>query len=85
MAELTREQQVAFDEKLKDRALYRHTEVRLLARDGLKLSRLVWDRWHHLIRDQADLPRRIWRAISWAAVVKSIAANEIHQPSTAHR
>ncbi len=53
MAELTPEEQVAFDAKMKDRALFRHTEVRLLERYGLKLSRTVWDRWHHLIRHQA--------------------------------
>ena len=38
---------------MRERALYRHTEVRLLERYGLELSRPLWERWHHLIRHRA--------------------------------
>jgi hypothetical protein len=40
--ELTPEEQVPFDAKMQDRAFYRHTEVRLLERYDLKLSRPLW-------------------------------------------
>jgi hypothetical protein len=57
--ELTPEEQVAFDAKMQDRAFYRHTEVRLLKRYDLKLSRPLWDRWHHLVQHGAPEALRL--------------------------